>query len=198
MKKILPKDAILVPDSAGKVFSGVLFDVYQWQQEMFDGSKKTFEMLKRSDTVLILAVNDGKVILVDDEQPDRHSIIGFPGGRVDSEDESWLKAAKRELLEETGFTFKNWKLISVLQPQHKVESFVPLFLATDLISEVKQSLDSDGEKITVLQKPYDEFREMLLNTNNHSMVYEIPLILQCKTIEDLLALPEYTGKVIDR
>ncbi len=44
-KRTLPKNAILIPDHATCVFRGMLFDVYQWQQEMFDGSIETFEML---------------------------------------------------------------------------------------------------------------------------------------------------------
>ena len=37
-----------IPKNATKVFSGKTFDVYQWEQEMFDGSKKIFEKLKRN------------------------------------------------------------------------------------------------------------------------------------------------------
>ena len=56
MRKYIPEWAKLVPKEAKKVFSGVIYDVYQWPQEMFDGSMQTFEMLGRPDTVKILAV----------------------------------------------------------------------------------------------------------------------------------------------
>ena len=36
--------------------------------------------------------------------------LGFPGGHIE-EDESPLKSIKRELLEETGFKAKKWKLL---------------------------------------------------------------------------------------
>lgn len=35
-----------LPPQAKKVFTGQIFDVYQWEQEMYDGSFETFEMLK--------------------------------------------------------------------------------------------------------------------------------------------------------
>ena len=148
MQKFLPKNALLIPDNATRVFEGKIFDVYQWPQKMFDGSTATFEMLKRPDTVLVVAIKDNKLVMVDDEQPNRPPQIQFPGGRVDKEDESWLAAAKRELLEETGFSFASWKMIEVHQPMSKIEQFVVWFLATDYISEQSTHLDG-GEKITV-------------------------------------------------
>ena len=31
-----------LPEQAKKVFDGEIFDVYQWDQEMYDGSTETF------------------------------------------------------------------------------------------------------------------------------------------------------------
>lgn len=53
-----------IPSEATKVFDGVIFDVYQWQQKMFDGSIETFEMLKRVSTVGIIAIKDDKLALL--------------------------------------------------------------------------------------------------------------------------------------
>src|SRR3989344_9504870 len=98
-----PKSKQPMPDNAKRVFKGVIFDVYQWEQEMFDGSKATFEKLKRPDTVVIFGVlPDGKIILTEQEQPSKEPFIGATGGRVD-EGEEILAAAKRELLEESGY-----------------------------------------------------------------------------------------------
>lgn len=51
VQKIVPTDAILIPDSARRVFKGIIYDVYHWQQELHDGSATTFEMLRRTDTM---------------------------------------------------------------------------------------------------------------------------------------------------
>ena len=48
-----PQSKQPIPANAKKVFHGVIFDVYQWEQEMFDGTKEIFEKLKRPDTVVV-------------------------------------------------------------------------------------------------------------------------------------------------
>jgi ADP-ribose diphosphatase len=197
MKKILPTSAILIPDNASKVFSGQIFDVYQWPQKMFDGSTKTFELLKRSDTTQIIVVQDGKLFLVNDEQPGRSPRLHFPGGRAD-EDNSWHEAAVRELLEETGLVCKNLKLIDVVQPVPKIEWFVPWFVATDILSHKAQKLDADGEKIEVIQKSFEDIRELVLKGREPTMQYATGLFLRCKTLDDLLNLPEFQGEEVDR
>ena len=52
------------PPQAKRVFKGMIFDVYQWEQEMYDGSTHTFEKIIRPDTVLVIPVTeDGKIII---------------------------------------------------------------------------------------------------------------------------------------
>ena len=68
MKKVIPSDAVLVPNQAERVFKGMIFDVYQWPQKFFDGTEGTFEMLKRPDTVSVICVVDDKILVIDDEQ----------------------------------------------------------------------------------------------------------------------------------
>ena len=69
MKKIVPSNAVLIPRHAKRVFKGEIFEVYQWPQEMFDGSIKTFEMVRRPDTVATIAVIEDKIIVLEEEQP---------------------------------------------------------------------------------------------------------------------------------
>ena len=39
-----------LPKNAKRVFKGKIFDVYQWDQKMFDNSVEIFEKMKRTDT----------------------------------------------------------------------------------------------------------------------------------------------------
>ncbi len=55
-RSFVPSFAKVIPEQAELKFRGVIFDVYQWPQEMFDGSVETFEMLRRADTVKIIAI----------------------------------------------------------------------------------------------------------------------------------------------
>lgn len=198
MKKILPLSAIILPDSATLAYKGSIFSVYEWPQTMFDGTTKTFEMLKRPDTVQIIAIDGDNIILVNDEQPGRSVRKHLPGGRVDEEDESWLIAAKREIQEETGLQFKRWRLVDVQQPVPKIEWFIPFYLATDISSRSMQALDIDGEKIEVVHENYLTFRKAVLAGGEPTMQYMIPLLVRCPTVQDLLKMAEFSGQEIER
>lgn len=153
MRKFVPNCAKTIPPEAVLKFTGIIYEVYQWPQQLFDGSTTTFEMLKRPDTVKIIAVKDNKIIITKQEQPRKDCFYDFPGGRADHDDSDELAAAKRELREETGMIFANWKLIKVEQPFAKIDWLVYTFLATDFESQQAQCLDG-GEKIEVLELPF--------------------------------------------
>jgi ADP-ribose pyrophosphatase len=145
-----------LPAYAKKVFEGVIFDTYQWEQKMFDGTVSIFEKIKRPDTVVVFAVLDnGKIILTKEEQPGKEPFIGVPGGRV-NEGEEILTAAKRELLEETGCEASDFMLWKSLQPVSKIEWALYVFIARGARKKEDLNLDS-GEKIETMEVDFDEF-----------------------------------------
>ena len=164
MKIERPKSKQPLPEDAKKVFEGEIFDVYQWEQEMYDGTKATFEKLKRPDTVVVFAVDDdGKILLTKQEQPGKEPFIGAAGGRVDK-GEDILDAAKRELLEETGYEAEDFILWKALQPISKIEWAVYVFVARKIKRVAELSLDA-GEKIEVMFVQFDEFTNIALQEN---------------------------------
>jgi ADP-ribose pyrophosphatase len=159
-----PKSKQPLPDKARKVFEGVIFDVYQWEQEMFDGSTETFEKLKRPDTVIVFPVLDnGKIILTKQEQPGKEPFIGAAGGRVDK-GEGILASAKRELLEESGYKAGEFVLWKAIQPISKIEWSVYVFIARNLKKVADLKLDA-GEKIELMPVDFDEFLQIALQPN---------------------------------
>ena len=151
-----------IPDHAKKVFSGILFDVYQWQQKMFDGSTATFEKLKRPDTVVVFPVlADGRILLTEQEQPGKEPFIGATGGRVDAGEEN-LTAAKRELLEESGYEAAEFILWDAQHPLSKVDWVVFTFIAKGLTKVADIHLDA-GEKITMKPVTFDEMIDLGTN-----------------------------------
>jgi ADP-ribose pyrophosphatase len=151
-----------IPDNAEVVFKGKVFDVYQWKQEQFDGSFATYEKTKRPDTVVtFLVLDDGKILLTEQEQPGKIPFIAACGGRVD-EGEDILEAAKRELLEESGYEADDWMLWKSVQPQSKIEWAVYVFIAKVAKKVSDQSLDS-GERIKFKPVTFDEFIQMARN-----------------------------------
>ncbi|HSX45864.1 MAG TPA: NUDIX hydrolase [Candidatus Saccharimonadia bacterium] len=196
MKKIIPKEAVLVPDNAGRVFQGMIFDVYQWPQKLFDGSEHTFEMLKRTDTVSVICIVDGKILVVDDEQPHLGARKSFPGGRVDAEDSSVIDAAKREIREETGYSFENWKLIQVRQPYRKIEWFVYVFVAWEPTGQREPALDP-GEKIDVSELSFADLQWMVFDDVGY-LGESRDVLKNIESVDDLLKLPDFEGQEVDR
>lgn len=164
MKITRPKSKQPLPKKAKKVFSGKIFDVYQWKQKMFDGSEETFEKLKRPDTVIVFPVlDDGKILLTKQQQPGKEPFIGAAGGRVDP-GENILTAAKRELLEETGYEAKKYTLWKSVQPISKMEWAVYVFIAKDVKKAAEMNLDA-GEKIKLLPVSFDKFMKVVLKSS---------------------------------
>jgi len=154
MRTIVPKDYKEIPTGAKQVFKGMIFDVYQWRQKMFDGSYSTFERLKRPDTTKVFIVQGDKIIVLNEEQPG-HKFFDLPGGRHDVQSETELESAQREVREETGLILKNWKLIDVTQPESKIDWIVYTFVAWDVERLIAPEVHP-GEKIVVKHCNFDE------------------------------------------
>jgi 8-oxo-dGTP pyrophosphatase MutT (NUDIX family) len=145
-----------IPEHAQKVFSGIIFDVYQWKQEMYDGSFETFEKLKRVDTVGVIPITpDGKILISQQEQPSIAPFWGTFGGRIDP-GESPFEAAQRELLEESGYTSDQWQLWQAFQPLEKIEWSIYTFIAKNC-QPIATSTPDVGEKITIKEVTFNEF-----------------------------------------
>jgi 8-oxo-dGTP pyrophosphatase MutT (NUDIX family) len=196
MKKIIPKDAVLLPPNAKAVFKGEIFDVYQWPQTLFDGSQATFEMLKRDDTATTIGVVDGKILVIDDEQPYSGSRKSLPGGRVDETDATILEAAQREMKEETGYSFTNWRLLKVRQPYRKSEWFVYVWLAWGNPETQERHLDP-GEIITVSLLDFEKFKALIDQDVDYLSELR-PLFKNLPSLEALMSLTEFQGQEVDR
>ncbi len=156
-----------IPKHAKKVFKGIIFDVYQWPQKMFDGSFETFERAVRQNTVVIIPIVEGKIATVKQKQPGTDWFYDLPSGRMDKPGESPKNAAIRELLEETGLKSNSIRLWRTYSPSGKVSQKVYFFIAQDCKKVGLQKLDP-GEKIEVIYKTFDEFLKL---TDNERCFY---------------------------
>lgn len=150
-----------IPKQAKKMFKGIIFDVYQWRQKLYDGNYTTYEKLKRLNTVSIIPVTTkGKIILTKEEQPGKKQFLSVPGGLM-KKTETAVETAERELLEETGYKAKKFILLARNQPSSMIEWTKYLFLAKGCTKVSKPKLDS-GEKIKLKIVTFKEFINLVI------------------------------------
>lgn len=149
------------PPNAKLIHRGPIIDLWQWEQEMFDGTTEIFECITRQDTVTIIPfLNADTVLLTKQIQPHKDPFLDFPGGRLDP-GESNLDAAKRELEEETGYKAKRWMEWHNLINKGMNRFNETLFIAAGLHNGASPHLDA-GEKIELVPTPWPQFKEMCL------------------------------------
>lgn len=135
-----------IPPHAKKVFEGKIFNVYQWEQEMFDGTTEIFECLERPNTAVVIPLVGDKIFVQHEEQPNKPSFWTVPAGRFNPNETDPIVVGQRELLEETGYEAKSFHIIKELEPQSKIQWTTYIMVARDCIKVRELNLDG-GEKI---------------------------------------------------
>lgn len=156
MNNINQKEGL--PSNAKLVFTGEIFEVWQWDQQMFDGTMATFERIWRPPTVIVIATVGDKLLIEEQDQPDRKNTINLVAGRADK-NEDMLKEAKRELMEETGYRSDDWQLLFKHDQHGKVLHDVYYFIARDCKKVAEQNLDA-GEKIQTKLVDFEDFLKL--------------------------------------
>ena len=168
-----------IPKQAKKVFTGEIFDIYQWPQKMFDGSYATFEAIKRPYSTRVLATQGQKIFVCTEKQPGTKKVVGNFGGRVDK-GETPLQAAKRELLEESGLISNDWELFFKYKKKKKKMDFtIFTFIARDC-KKIKDPTKDPGENIKISTVSFSEFIKIALDKKSPMTKYFIAYILQLK------------------
>lgn len=124
-----------------------------------------YYVLEYPDWVNIIAITkEKKIVMV---QQYRHAagkiFFEIPAGVCEKKDASPLESAKRELLEETGYSKGRWRLFTTLSANPGTHTNVAYtFLAEGVEKTADQSLD-EGEAMTVHLFEQKQIFEMLQN-----------------------------------
>ena len=124
-----------------------------------------FYHLKLSDwTIVVPETSDNRIVMVKQFRPGAKKFFyEFPGGLIDK-NEKPLDAAKRELLEETGYYSENFKLLNVSYPLPAFQTSKCYIYYAKNVKKVKDLLNlDDGEDIEVMEMDIDKIKQMLFN-----------------------------------
>ncbi len=124
-----------------------------------NGARKRGLVLSSTDWVNCVAVTvDGRLVMVRQYRIGiRARTVETPGGMVDA-GETHGEAARRELLEETGFAAEDWHYLGAVQPNPAIhDNLCHHWLADGVEPSAPQRL-GHGEDIEVLLLSIDEVR----------------------------------------
>jgi ADP-ribose pyrophosphatase len=169
-RKSSSKKARLI--SSKLAYKGKVFSVFTDKVEEPGGSINERDVIRHNGSVVILAIDEAKnsgdpdVIL---ERQYRHAagqfLLELPAGRIEPE-EAPLAAAKREMIEETGFRAKRWTLLTkYFASPGFLGEWMQIYLARDIREGAAQP-EAD-EQIEIVRMPLSEAMAMVAANKIH-------------------------------
>ena len=148
--------------SRQEIFTGHIVHLVKDTVSLPNGSEATREVILHNGAVCVVPITEDNEIIMERQfrYPFNDVIWEIPAGKLDSAEEDPLLAAKRELLEETGYTAKEFKFIGIYYPSPAILSEkIYMYVATGLTLG-ERDLDED-EFLDVVKLPFDEVVEMI-------------------------------------
>ncbi len=163
-------------------YKGKVFSVFTDKVLEPSGNVNVRDVIRHNGSVVMLAVDDSKNPKDPDiifERQYRHAagqfLIELPAGRVEP-GESTLAAAKREMIEETGYRAKRWTLLTkYFASPGFLGEWMQIYLARDIREGVSQP-EAD-ENIEVFRLPLSEALALVAANKIHDGKTLIGLML---------------------
>ena len=175
--------------SSKLAYKGLVFNVYSDKIKEPNGYIHQKDVIRHSGSVVILAIDesiDPKDPIVILERQYRHAVgqllLELPAGRIEP-NESPLAAAKREMIEETGFRARKWKLLTkYFASPGFLGEFMQIYLARG-ISEGIAEPEAD-EQIEILRIKFSEAMALVHAGKIHDGKTLIGLLLLQSALRD--------------
>jgi ADP-ribose pyrophosphatase len=153
-----PEDAHLIETrlSSQELLRGHFLHAVRDTVRLPDGQQASREYVIHPGAVMVVAeLPDGRLVLERQfRYPVQAVMLEFPAGKLDPGEDS-LACARRELLEETGYTARQWARAGVLHPVISYSTeFIDIWFARDLTAG-QRKLDA-GEFLDVFSASTDE------------------------------------------
>jgi len=147
------------------IYDGWAISVVKGRFEAPDGTIFERDVIHHPGAVAIVPIIDGDVVMVNQYRPalDTH-LIEIPAGLRDVPGEPLADTARRELIEEVGFTVGTLELLtSVHNSVGFCDEQIHIFLGTDLSPTEREMTDSPEEhEMEILRVPLLEAEQMIL------------------------------------
>ena len=150
------------------VYSGKILTVQEDFVALPDGNEARREVVRHNGACCVVAIDDDKNLLL--VRQFRYALnkqlLELPAGKLDVIGESPLGAAKRELLEETGFKAANWLDLGAIYPSPGYcDEVIYLYVATNLTKAGNLNLDEGKVSQLISFKNYSSIITLTNNKN---------------------------------
>ncbi len=146
-----------------RIYEGKVINLRVDMVELPDRKYSKREIVEHSGAVGVLAITpDGKVILVKQfRKPVESVLLEIPAGRIETDEEP-LNSAKRELVEETGYSSdKITKMLDFYTSPGFSNEVIHIYLAEELVEG--EACPDEDEYIEVVYLSIEEAVEMVKN-----------------------------------
>jgi len=142
--------------STRHIFQGKVISLQVDTVRLPNGEEATREIVRHPGAVSVLAVKDGKMLVVEQyRKPLERSQVEIPAGKLDKGTEHPMEAAKRELEEETGYRTDHLQHICSFYTSPGFADEIMHLYFTDKLEKSEMRLDDDEflvcEEITLEQ-----------------------------------------------
>lgn len=147
--------------NAVKVFEWKFFEIYNREQELYDGTTRIFEKCVRYPSAWAFAIQDDKILIAYQQQPHKKDPYYGHLGWMLGKDEDPLEWIKREFLEETWMIAEEYEFYKYYEFPGVLEWSKYFYILRGVKKIQEQQLDQWSEIITVKAVTFDEYIDLV-------------------------------------